>query len=77
MPISIFLGWGFDREPSGVVQASGRTARGSGEGHVVWVHNPSLHIPTSSRQISWAEAERQGYLPPKKQASVIWGRGDA
>ena len=43
LPISTFLGWGLDREPSGIVQASGRTARGRGEGNVVWVHNTSHH----------------------------------
>lgn len=51
LPISVFLGWGLDREPSGIVQAGGRTARGSGDGHVVWVHNPSLHgqrVPATS-----------------------------
>ena len=51
LPISIFLGWGLDREPSGVVQASGRTARGHGEGSVVWVHNAALHgrrVPSRS-----------------------------
>ena len=44
LPISCFIGWGLDREPSGVVQASGRTARGQGEvGDVLWIHNPKLH----------------------------------
>lgn len=43
LPITKFIGWGLDREPSGIVQASGRTARGSGEGLVLWVHNSSLH----------------------------------
>ena len=43
LPITTFIGWGLDREPSGIVQASGRTARGSGEGDVVWIHHPKLH----------------------------------
>ena len=51
LPITTFVGWGLDREPSGIVQASGRTARGSGDGNVVWIHNPSLHgkrVPSKS-----------------------------
>ena len=54
LPISTFLGWGLDREPSGIVQASGRTARGFGQGNVVWVHNPSLH----GRRVSTSSAVR-------------------
>ena len=52
LPITTFIGWGLDREPSGIVQASGRTARGSGEGDVVWIHNPKLHgrrVPSKSQ----------------------------
>ena len=51
LPITTFVGWGLDREPSGILQASGRTARGLGDGTVVWVHNPSLHgkrVPAKS-----------------------------
>ena len=52
LPISTFIGWGLDRETSGIVQASGRTARGSGKGNVVWIHNPAVHgrrVPAKSQ----------------------------
>jgi hypothetical protein len=55
LPISTFIGWGLDREPSGIVQASGRTARGSGEGNVLWIHNPKIH----GRRISKKSAVRE------------------
>ena len=53
LPVRRFVGWGLDREPSGIVQSQGRTARSpySGEGIVVWVHKPKLHgqrIPSNS-----------------------------
>ena len=45
LPITQFVGWGLDPEPSGIIQASGRTARQpvSSEGSVIWVHNARLH----------------------------------
>ena len=54
LPISMFVGWGLDPEPAGVVQASGRTARQpvSSEGSVIWVHNAKLHgrrVPAASQ----------------------------
>ena len=53
LPVRRFIGWGLDREPSGIVQSQGRTARSpfTGEGTVVWVHKPKLHgqrIPSDS-----------------------------
>ena len=54
LPITVFVGWGLDPEPSGVIQASGRTSRQpiSEEGSVIWVHNSKLHgrrIPSTSK----------------------------
>ena len=54
LPITQFVGWGLDPEPSGIIQASGRTARQPirSEGSVVWVHNAKLHgrrIPAVSK----------------------------
>ena len=54
LPITQFVGWGLDPEPSGIIQASGRTARLpiSSEGSVIWVHNAKLHgrrIPAASK----------------------------
>ena len=53
LPVRRFVGWGLDREPSGIVQSQGRTARSpyTGEGIIVWVHKPKLHgqrIPSNS-----------------------------
>ena len=54
LPITTFVGWGLDGETSGIIQASGRTARqpSTSEGSVVWVHKPQLHgrrVPASSK----------------------------
>ena len=45
IPIVRFVGWGLDRNASGLIQSQGRTARKpfGGEGIVIWVHNPRLH----------------------------------
>ena len=57
LPIVKFVGWGLDREPSGIVQSQGRTARNpfKGEGTVIWVHNPKLH----GRRISGSSKVRE------------------
>ena len=54
LPVKNFVGWGLDPEPSGLIQASGRTARKpmDSEGSVLWVHNSALHgrrIPALSK----------------------------
>lgn len=54
LPIVRFVGWGLDRQPSGIIQSQGRTARSpfTGEGIVIWVHNPKLHgrrLPVTSK----------------------------
>ena len=45
LPVVQFIGWGLDCLPSGIVQSQGRTARNpfTGEGIVIWTHNPKLH----------------------------------
>ena len=45
LPVVQFVGWGLDRLPSGIIQSQGRTARNpyTGEGIVIWTHNPKLH----------------------------------
>ena len=45
LPVVQFVGWGLDRQPSGIIQSQGRTARYpyQGEGIVIWVHKPKLH----------------------------------
>ena len=54
LPVIRFVGWGLDRNPSGLLQSQGRTARKplECEGVVLWVHNPKLHghrVPASSK----------------------------
>ena len=54
LPVIRFVGWGLDRNPSGLIQSQGRTARKpfKGEGVVIWVHNSKLHghrVPASSK----------------------------
>ena len=45
LPVVKFVGWGLDRQASGIIQSQGRTARNpfTGEGIVIWVHNPKIH----------------------------------
>ena len=45
LPVRRFLGWGLDREVSGVIQAQGRCGRKpyTGDCVVIWVQNPKLH----------------------------------
>ena len=54
LPVTQFIGWGLDREPTGVIQSQGRTARSPlrCEGIIIWVHNPKLHgqgVPSQSK----------------------------
>ena len=54
LPVKNFVGWGLDPEPSGLIQASGRTARKpmDSTGSVLWVHNSALHgrrVPAVSK----------------------------
>ena len=44
IPVVQFIGWGLDREHTGLIQSQGRTARNKIEsGNVIWVHQPKLH----------------------------------
>ena len=52
--ITKFLGWGLDPQPSGIIQAGGRTGRQPilDQCPVVWVHNATLHgrrVPVASQ----------------------------
>ena len=54
LPVVRFVGWGLDREPSGIIQSQGRTARKPfiGEGLVIWAHSSKNHghrLPKSSK----------------------------
>ena len=54
LPVVRFVGWGLDREPSGIIQSQGRTARNpfTGEGVVIWAHSSKNHghrLPKSSQ----------------------------
>ena len=45
LPVVKFVGWGLDRQASGIIQSQGRTARNpfTGEGIVIWVYKPKIH----------------------------------
>ena len=54
IPVTQFIGWGLDPEPSRIIQAMGRTCRKpvTCEGAVIWVHSGKIHgrrIPGSSK----------------------------
>ena len=79
LPITKFLGWGLDPQPSGIIQASGRTARKPlfAEGPVVWVHKANVHgrrVPVESRVRDLLKAE--GCLRQVQNAWFNHGRSE-